>query len=49
MELAGSNPWLGRNTTLSDGSVQKKYGLTRSDIINGVRTGKLQYQDSAEA
>jgi len=45
MELASSNPWLNRHTTLSDGSAQKEYGLTRSDVINGVRTGKLQYRE----
>src|SRR3990170_1406964 len=36
--------WQNKNGTLSDGTAQKEFGLTKEDIIRAIRAGKLQYR-----
>jgi hypothetical protein len=34
--------WLRKGATLSDKTARKEFGLTQNEIVQGIRTGKLQ-------
>jgi hypothetical protein len=36
--------WLCKGATLSDKTARKEFGLTQNEIVQGIRTGKLQYR-----
>jgi hypothetical protein len=36
--------WLRKGATLSDKTARKEFGLTQNEIVQGIRTGKLQYR-----
>lgn len=36
--------WLRKGATLSDKTARKEFGLTQDEIVQGIRTGKLQYR-----
>ena len=36
--------WRRKGATLSDKTARKEYGLTQDEILEGIRTGKLQYR-----
>ena len=38
--------WAKKGATLSDVSAQKEFGLTRPEIIESIRCGKLQYREN---
>lgn len=38
--------WTVKGATLSDVSAQKEFGLTRQEIIEAIRQGKLQYREN---
>lgn len=42
----GDSVWVKKGATLSDVSAQKEFGLTRSEIIEAIRGGKLQYREN---
>ncbi len=37
--------WQRKGATLSDKSAKKEFGLTEPDILRGIRSGTLQYQE----
>lgn len=37
--------WNKKGETLSDASAQKEFGIKREDIIDAIRSGKLQYRE----
>jgi hypothetical protein len=39
--------WAGKGATLSDKTACEEFGLTRDEIIAGIRAGKLQYRPSS--
>ena len=38
--------WVKKGATLSDKSARKEFGLTHEEIIEGIRGGKLHYQEN---
>jgi hypothetical protein len=38
--------WAEKGATLSDKTAQKEYGLTRQEIVEAIRAGKLQYREN---
>lgn len=45
--IENSDPaWTEKGATLSDVSAQKEFGLTQPEIIEGIRSGKLQYREN---
>jgi hypothetical protein len=38
--------WIKKGATLSDKSARKEFGLTQEEIIEGIRGGKLHYQEN---
>jgi hypothetical protein len=36
--------WLRKGATLSDKTARKEFGLTQNEIVQGIRTGQLQYR-----
>jgi hypothetical protein len=36
--------WVIKGATLSDKTAQKEFGLTQEEIIDAIKTGKLQYR-----
>jgi hypothetical protein len=42
----GDSGWSKKGATLSDKSAQKEFGLTREEIIEAIRLGKLQYREN---
>jgi len=36
--------WVQKGATLSDKTAQKEFGLTQEEIIDAIKTGKLQYR-----
>jgi hypothetical protein len=38
--------WVKKGATLSDKSARKEFGLTQEEIIEGIRGGKLHYQEN---
>jgi hypothetical protein len=42
----GDSVWVTKGATLSDKSAQKEYGLTRQEMVEGIRAGKLQYREN---
>ena len=36
--------WQRKGATLSDKTARKEYGLTQEEIVQAIRTGKLQYR-----
>ncbi len=38
------SPWTGKGTTLTDKTAQKEFGLTEKEIVEAIRSGKLQYR-----
>ena len=45
--LDDSSEWMLKGATLSDGTACKEFGLTRAEIIEGIRRGRLQYRMQA--
>lgn len=45
--MAEYGEWNRKGATLSDATAQKEYGVTRDFIVEGIRTGKLEYRDGA--
>jgi hypothetical protein len=41
-----SSVWVNKGATLSDKNAQKEFGLTRQEIIDAIREGKLQYREN---
>jgi hypothetical protein len=41
-----ASQWTAKGATLSHKSAQKEYGLTYQEIVEGIRTGKLQYREN---
>jgi len=39
--------WGRKGATLSDKTASAEYGLTRDELINAIRAGKLQYRQSS--
>ncbi len=39
--------WARKGATLTDGTAQKEYGLTREEIVDAVRSGKLSYRQAS--
>ena len=39
--------WRCQGATLSDKSVRKEFGLTQDQIVQGIRAGKLHYQEAS--
>ena len=38
--------WAEKGATLSDKTAQKEFGLTRQEIVEAIRGGKLQYREN---
>jgi hypothetical protein len=38
--------WVEKGATLSDKTAQKEFGLTRQEIVEAIRAGKLQYREN---
>jgi hypothetical protein len=38
--------WVEKGATLSDKTAQKEFGLTRQEIVEAIRGGKLQYREN---
>ena len=38
--------WAEKGATLSDKTAQKEFGLTRQEIVEAIRAGKLQYREN---
>jgi hypothetical protein len=45
--MAEYGEWNRKGTTLSDVNAQKKYGVDRNFIIDGIRAGKLEYRQGS--
>jgi hypothetical protein len=41
-----NSAWFKKGATLSDKSARKEFGLTQEEIIEGIRGGKLHYQEN---
>ena len=41
-----SSIWVNKGATLSDKTAQKEFGITRQEIIEAIRDGKLQYREN---
>jgi hypothetical protein len=39
--------WVKKGATLSDKTAQKEFGLTQEEIIESIKTGKLQYRHNS--
>ena len=39
--------WHRKGATLSDKTARREYGLTRDEIVEGIRAGQLQYRQNA--
>jgi hypothetical protein len=39
--------WQGKGGTLSDKTARKEFGLTQKEIVQAIRTGKLQYREGS--
>ncbi|MEI7893206.1 MAG: hypothetical protein WCI05_08945 [Myxococcales bacterium] len=39
--------WQGKGATLSDKTACKEFGLTRDEIVEAIRAGKLQYRQTS--
>jgi hypothetical protein len=42
-----SSVWSRKGATLSDKTAQKEFGLTRQDIVEAIRAGKLDYRENS--
>ena len=45
--MAEHGEWNRKGATLSDVTAHKEYGVNRDFIVNGIRTGKLEYRQGA--
>lgn len=45
--MSESYEWIQQGATLSDVTAQKEYHITREFIIQGIRSGKLEYRNGA--
>ena len=43
--MAEYGEWNRKGATLSDKTAKKEYGIDRNFIVNGIRTGKLEYRE----
>ena len=43
--MAEYGEWNRKGATLSDVTAQKEYGVSRDFIVEGIKTGKLEYRD----
>ena len=39
--------WQRKGATLTNGTAQEEYGLTRNEIIHAIHAGKLRYRDAS--
>ncbi len=39
--------WQRKGATLTDGTARREYGLTRADIVRGIRARRLSYRDAS--
>ncbi len=44
-DVAEYGEWARKGATLTDGTAQKEYGLTRDFLVQGIRAGKLEYRE----
>ena len=42
-----NSKWRRKGATLSDKTAQKEFGLTRDQIVQGIRAGMLHYQEAS--
>ena len=42
--MANDGEWTLKNGTLTDGTAQKEYGISREFILEGIRANKLEYR-----
>jgi len=42
-----SHLWRSKNETLSDKTAEKEYGVPRSDILDGINAGELQFKEGS--
>jgi hypothetical protein len=48
MNIGNDNfAWTKKNATLSDKTAQKEFGLTFQEIVEGIRSDKLQYRETS--
>lgn len=45
--MAEYGEWNRKGATLSDVTAMKEYGVDRTFIVTGIRTGKLEYREGA--
>jgi len=45
--MAEDGEWNRKGATLSDATAQKEFGVSRDFIVKGIRSGKLEYRQSA--
>lgn len=45
--MADYGEWIRKGATLSDVTAKKEYGVPRSFIIEGIKSGKLEYREGA--
>ena len=43
--MANDGEWTLKNRTLTDGTAQKEYGISREFILQGIRANKLEYRE----
>lgn len=43
--MAEHGEWNRKGASLSDATAKKEYGVDRDFIVNGIRAGKLEYQE----
>ena len=43
--MADNDGWTLKNGSLTEGTAQKEYGISRDFIIQGIRAGKLEYRE----
>jgi len=43
--MANDGEWTLKNGTLTDGTAQKEYGISREFILEGIRANKLEYRE----
>ena len=43
--MANDGEWTLKNGTLTDGTAQKEYGISREFILQGIRANKLEYRE----
>lgn len=47
MSFDDQSVWTQKHATMSDKSARTEFGITQEVIINGIRSGKLQYREAS--